>query len=177
MSSLPEQADLLDDSHPSDAAFQRKKFSINANESLLPNQSASTDSAAYSDLQTTESSEPGNKRTSCPRAFRNSILRTLWSLRFQRPWEWSAWLQTAVFALVSLLIFRVLGELPEWLGVVGDKQLPTPAADSSTALFQAIFEPTVPDLSFNIFSPSPGAVYTVLSCGMFFIALILLTMQ
>ena len=172
MASLPEQADLLDDSRPSDAAFQRKKFSIDANKALLPSKGSKSTPTANPQAQT----QSRDKSVSCCSKSRRSCRRALWSLRFQRPWEWLPWLQTTVFASFTLLFFILIGQLPARLGLVGEKQLPTTPVSGSDALFEARFEASVADLSFNVFSPSPGAAYSVMSCGMFFVVLILLTM-
>ena len=176
MSALPEQADLLDDSHPSDAEFQRKKFSINANQTLLPSKGPSRGSAPSKAAPKPAGAADKDKPLSCGKAARKEILRAMWSLRFQRPWEWPSWLQITMNAVLVLIFFYVVGRLPVWMGAVGDKQLPTPDIDTSDSLFEARFELMVSDLSYNTFSPSPSSLYTVLCCGMFFVALIIFTM-
>ncbi len=177
MSSMPEHADLLDDSHPSDAAFQRDKFAINANKALLPASSPSVSGSANEESQqkAAEGSHGGDALI-CIRHMRNQCQRLMWSLRFQRPWEWAPWLQVMVFGVLTIVFFGVIGSLPRMLGAVSDRQLPTPPSSASDALFEARFEEITADLSYNVFTPSPSAAYTVMSCGMFFVALILLTM-
>ena len=170
MSSLPEQADLLDDSHPSDANFQRENVSINAKKALLSANSSSI-RVAKGDVGT--KTQLGS--VICQYQV-DQLKLILLSLRFQRPWEWPPCLQIFVFFLASITVFGVTGYMPYWFDAVSLSQQATPAPSPSSPVLKAMFEQTSPTLGFNVFSPSTSGVFMVLSFGMLVLVLILFAM-